>query len=42
MVAVLLSALADRSILSTAMLFLVGGFLAGKNVLGVLSVEHHD
>ncbi len=37
--AVLVSELADRSVLSTAVLFLVAGFLAGEGVLGVLQLR---
>lgn len=37
-VAVLLSELANRTVLSTAVLFLVGGFVLGPGVLGVLDV----
>ena len=39
LVAVLVSELADRSVLSTAVLFLVAGFLAGEGVLGVVSLR---
>ena len=42
LVAVLLSALANRSILSTAVVFLVGGFLLGDGVFGVVSVSAED
>jgi sodium/hydrogen antiporter len=38
LLAVLVSALAHRTILSTAALFLVAGFLAGDGMLGVVSV----
>ena len=38
LLAVLVSALAHRTILSTAALFLVAGFLAGDGVLGLVSV----
>ncbi len=40
--AVLLSALANRSILSTAVVFLVAGFVFGDGVLGVVRVESRD
>ncbi len=39
MVAVLISDLADRSVLSTAVLFLVAGFLAGDGVLDFVSIK---
>jgi sodium/hydrogen antiporter len=39
LVAVLVSELADRSVLSTAVLFLLAGFLAGDGVLGVLHLR---
>ena len=39
LLAVLLSALADRSVLSTAVVFLVAGFLLGPGVWGVLPVD---
>jgi NhaP-type Na+/H+ or K+/H+ antiporter len=39
---VLLSELASRSILSTAVIFLVGGFLAGQNVLSLTELAHDD
>ncbi len=39
---VLLSELAHRTVLSTAVLFLVGGFLLGPGVFGVLDVESGD
>jgi sodium/hydrogen antiporter len=38
LLAVLVSALAQRTVLSTAVLFLVAGFLVGDGVLGVVSV----
>lgn len=38
LLAVLLSALAHRTVLSTAVLFLVAGFLAGDGVLGLIHV----
>lgn len=41
-VAVLLSELANRTVLSTAVLFLVGGFLLGPGVLDVLQVQSGD
>jgi sodium/hydrogen antiporter len=41
-VGVLLSELANRTVLSTAVLFLVGGFLLGPGVLGVLDVRSGD
>jgi len=41
-VGVLVSELAHRTVLSTAVLFLVGGFLLGPGVLGVLQVESGD
>jgi Kef-type K+ transport system membrane component KefB len=41
-VGVLLSELANRSVLSTAVLFLVGGILLGPGVLDVLSVQSGD
>ncbi len=40
--AVLLSELANRTVLSTAVLFLVGGFLLGPGVLDVLHVQSGD
>ncbi len=42
LVAVLVSGVAQRSILSTAVLFLASGFLLGPGVLGVLDVQSHD
>lgn len=39
LIAVLLSELADRSILSTALLFLLAGFLAGDGVLGLIPLK---
>ena len=39
LVAVLVSELADRSVLSTAVLFLVAGFLAGEGVLGAVPLR---
>jgi sodium/hydrogen antiporter len=41
-VGVLLSELANRTVLSTAVLFLVGGFLLGPGVFGVLDVQSGD
>ena len=41
-VGVLVSELAHRTVLSTAVLFLVGGFLLGPGVLDVLQVESGD
>lgn len=42
LVAVLVSSLAHRTILSTAVLFLVAGFLLGDGVLGVISIGEGD
>ncbi|SEN55583.1 cation:proton antiporter [Nonomuraea pusilla] len=42
LLAVLLSSLAHRTILSTAALFLVAGFLLGDGVLGVVSLKPGD
>ncbi|NUW44537.1 cation:proton antiporter [Nonomuraea rhodomycinica] len=42
LLAVLLSSLAHRTILSTAALFLVAGFVLGDGVLGVVSVKATD
>ncbi|MEV0196313.1 cation:proton antiporter [Nonomuraea sp. NPDC050691] len=42
LLAVLLSSLAHRTILSTAALFLVAGFVLGDGVLGVVSVQATD
>ncbi len=42
MCAVLLSGLAQRSILSTAVLFFAAGFLAGDETLGLLTIDQHD
>ncbi|GAA3427944.1 cation:proton antiporter [Streptosporangium nondiastaticum] len=42
LVAVLLSSLAHRTILSTAALFLVAGFVLGDGVLGVVSITAGD
>ena len=39
LLAVLLSALAHRTVLSTAVLFLVAGFLVGDGMLGLVSIE---
>lgn len=42
LLAVLLSSLAHRTILSTAALFLIAGFVLGDGALGVLSVAPDD
>ncbi len=42
LVAVLVSAVANRSVLSTAVVFLVAGFLLGDGVLGIVSVRPED
>ena len=42
LLAVLVSSLANRTVLSTAALFLVGGFLLGEGTLGVLDVHPED
>ena len=42
LLAVLVSSLANRTVLSTAALFLVGGFLLGDGTLGVLDVQPDD
>ncbi|MGP3920809.1 cation:proton antiporter, partial [Nonomuraea sp. 10N515B] len=42
LLAVLVSSLAHRTILSTAALFLVAGFVLGDGVLGVVSVRPGD
>ncbi|WUI01426.1 cation:proton antiporter [Spirillospora sp. NBC_00431] len=42
LLAVLVSSLANRTVLSTAALFLVGGFLLGDGVTGVVSVKPGD
>jgi NhaP-type Na+/H+ and K+/H+ antiporter len=42
LVAVLLSELAGRSVLSTAVLFLVAGFVAGHNGLNLISKDPHE
>jgi NhaP-type Na+/H+ or K+/H+ antiporter len=42
LLAVLLSSLAQRSVLSTAVLFLVAGFVFGDGVLGVLHFDPED
>ena len=42
LLAVLVSSLANRTVLSTAALFLVGGFLLGEGTLGVLDVHPDD
>lgn len=42
MLAVLLSGVAQRSILSTAIVFLAAGFLAGDQTLGLLKINEYD
>ncbi len=42
LLAVLFSGLADRSVLSTAVLFLVAGFVLGDGVLGVVDLQPGD
>jgi sodium/hydrogen antiporter len=42
LLAVLVSALAHRTVLSTAMLFLVAGFVLGDGVTGVVSLQPQD
>ena len=42
LVAVLVSALAHRTVLSTAVLFLVAGFVLGDGVSGVVSLQPQD
>ncbi|XVQ06827.1 hypothetical protein ACQP1W_29780 [Spirillospora sp. CA-255316] len=42
LLAVLVSALANRTVLSTAALFLVGGFLLGDGVTGMVSIRPGD
>lgn len=42
LVGVLISERASRTVLSTAVLFLIGGFVLGQGVLGVLSIETGD
>lgn len=42
LIAVLVSSLAHRTILSTAALFLVAGFVLGDGMLGVLPLSPHD
>ncbi len=42
MVAILLSELSDRSVLSTAVLFLVAGFAVGRSGLNLIPSEPHD
>ncbi|MFB4313883.1 cation:proton antiporter [Actinomadura sp. 21ATH] len=42
LLAVLLSSLANRTILSTAALFLIGGFLLGDGMTGVVSIRPGD
>ncbi len=39
LLAVLVSSLANRTVLSTAVVFLVGGFLLGEGVFGVIEVD---
>ncbi len=40
--AVLLSSLANRTVLSTAVIFLIAGFLAGNGMLGIIDVSPDD
>lgn len=42
LVAVLISELADRSVISTAVLFLLAGAMAGKGTLGVVALQPGD
>ncbi len=42
LLAVLISELAERTVLSTAVLFLAAGFLAGPGVLNLVPVDPHD
>ncbi len=42
LIAVLVSGLANRTILSTAVVFLVAGYLLSSDVLGVVSVTSED
>ena len=42
LIAVLISELADRSVLSTAVVFLVAGFLVGEGTLGLVVLEPDD
>ncbi|HEY7216386.1 MAG TPA: sodium:proton antiporter, partial [Thermoanaerobaculia bacterium] len=42
LIAVLLSSLAQRSVLSTAVLFLLAGCVLGEGVSGVLRIEAPD
>lgn len=42
LLAVLVSGLAQRSILSTAVLFFAAGFLAGHDTLGILSIDQNS
>lgn len=42
LLAVLISELAERSVLSTAVLFLAAGFVAGPGALGLLPIEPND
>lgn len=41
-IGVLISELANRTVLSTAVLFLLGGFLLGPGALNVLHIEAGD
>ncbi len=42
LVAVLISKLADRSVLSTAVLFLLAGIISGEGFLGAISLQPDD
>ncbi|MCS0500251.1 cation:proton antiporter [Protaetiibacter mangrovi] len=42
LVAILISGIANRTVLSTAVLFLVAGFLLGPGVIGVVDIEAGD
>ncbi len=42
LLAVLVSGLAGRSVLSTAVLFLAAGFVLGEGVLGLVPIEARD
>jgi NhaP-type Na+/H+ or K+/H+ antiporter len=42
LLAVMLSGIAQRSVLSTAVLFLMAGFVMGKGVLGIIAVQPDD
>ena len=42
LLAVLVSELADRSVLSTAVIFLATGFVAGNGLLGIISLDEND